>query len=319
MTIDGIDGSVRVNDRITVRVVSAWCTPDGARELLRLNTFGRQRTFRVAYAEFLANEMRLGRFLPGEVVRFVRGERGADVMVDGQHRLEGIVKAGKPQLILIMYYEGLTEQEMAEYYSRIDVGEIRKRPDRIKALGLKDQIDLTETNTRLVSRAMAVILAGMTGRGGGRQSAEDIAAKALDYSDGIHEWLECTTGAPEEMHRPLQRAVTVAAGIVTFQDGPSHVGAEMVTDFWTGVIFDDGLRTGDPRKTLHKDMVAVTERHAGGGGLISGTEMLWRIAKCWNAWLAGEHVAVLGRDTRGERGSMVLKNTRFDGKAATAE
>lgn len=310
-----IEGGLKVNGRVSVRVQAVWCSPGMARELLGFNTFERQRPYRAWYAHFLANEIEAGRFLPLERIVFVVCPGQDPVLVDGQHRLNAIAMAGEAQLVELIYFEGLNRQEMAQYYARIDGGITRTKPDRIRALGLKEELGLNESKTRVAAGAMGVILAGMKGSGRGRQSPEDIAAGVLDYQEGYRLWLESISGAPEEMRLPFIRASAVAAGIVTCQDAPGRIGEEKAAEFWRGVALDDGLRTGDPRKTLRTDMLVTTRQHANGGRLISIDESLWRIARCWNGWLAGDRIVALAHTVRSKRGFIALQQTRFDGGA----
>jgi len=93
-------------------------TPEMAVEYLA-DRWGEQRTVRTAHVNRLASDMESGRFKisPDAILR-VKGK-----LANGQHRLEAVVKTGKPQTFLVM------ESNDEELYKVIDAGLKRTASD----------------------------------------------------------------------------------------------------------------------------------------------------------------------------------------------
>lgn len=108
--------------RTTVELV----TPKKAEEYLRHNTFN--RPLKRARVERYTKDMLMGRWAEnGETIKF----NGDGTLLDGQHRLYGILNSGKSQKIVVV--RGLPQS----VFANIDTGHKRTLPDVLAIAGYK--------------------------------------------------------------------------------------------------------------------------------------------------------------------------------------
>jgi hypothetical protein len=110
---------------------------------------------------------------------------------------------------------------------------------------------------------------------------------------------KCIKEADTKLRKKLLNAGPTAVALVTLRYQP-----ERAEPFWTGAAKDDGLRTGDPRKTLIKDMFT---RHMNVG---SAQQSCAAPALAWNAWFRGENRKIIKVSDRTE---VLIDGTPFDG------
>lgn len=109
-----------------VEVYFANVTPEGAKELLKLNTKG-QRTVSAAAVERYASDMATQDWdFNGDTIKI----SDKNELIDGQHRLSSIVLSNEPQVLLIVW--GLDESVM----ETIDSGRKRTFADQLKRKGM---------------------------------------------------------------------------------------------------------------------------------------------------------------------------------------
>ena len=97
-----------------------------------------------------------------------------------------------------------------------------------------------------------------------------------EYGPAAAAYFGTIKGAPVSIMGDLRSAAVIAVGMRTFKESPDKAG-----EFWSQVAFDDGLKIGDPRKTLIGWLQANPAR---------GTNAAARsrvVAHAWNIFLAG--------------------------------
>ena len=108
----------RVHEPVTF---AQTVTPDEARRMLLDMRYDHQRPLRQGRVRAYAEEMRNGTFR--ELTQlFIAIYHGRHIILDGQHRLNAVVLAEKPQLFTIVEKDVENEAELARIYSTTDIG-----------------------------------------------------------------------------------------------------------------------------------------------------------------------------------------------------
>ena len=298
---------------IAVRSEEVFCSPEKAQALLAFNTFDGQRPYRPAYAQFLASEMKQGRFKGRQRIEFAV-VNGKLVLVDGQHRLSAVIISGVSQLVELVYFEDCTEEDLRRLQATTDAGIVRPLTSRVKALGLGKRLGRTDTQVLWAQNAMRILLAGFNGRLTGRISALDVEAGILEYADGLQLFVGAIAGCPKEMASSIRRAATVAVALITCQDAPHRLGLERTVEFWQGVALGNCDKPGDPRNTLRVDLISMSLHIVDQARLakhFSVEESVWRIVRCWDAWVKEESILRIQRPA--VLPPVRIAYTRFDG------
>ena len=148
-----------------------------------------------------------------------------------------------------------------------------------------------KTQLNATGSAVKAIMAGLNRRYRGLIRDEVFVAKMLEFKEAAKLYYLLISEADNDLKHSLYRSSTQAVGLVTCKYGPKNLGLEIVDGFWRGTALDDGLKKGDPRKTLLKHL----QYHVLGSHI---TEIptkqrvsyryatLW-VSQCWNAWAEG--------------------------------
>lgn len=248
---------------VTMRAV--MMTPEVA-SYWRATSEVRQRTKRDIVSDTYARDMAAGRWrFNGETI--VRDRHGN--LLQGQHRLEGVEKAGASVLLLLV--EGVEPEVMDTF----DTGLPRYYSDMLKVAGYSNVVV-----TAAIIRAMwqwdrgryMITLAG----GQERPSRPELDAYLKEHADEI----QAAALAADRLrqHIPLPGSVLGTAMIIL-----SRIDAEAATEFFNSLAYGADLGERDPVLVLRnqlfanlkKKILSVDERRA----LLFGT---------WNYWRAGE-------------------------------
>lgn len=240
-------------------------TPKLAEAYLELNTFNRQA--RLAHVARLANDMASGRWvMNGAPIVF----NGDGTLLDGQHRLLAIVRAGVPVDMLVV--RGVSKTAMATIDSNVS----RTAADVLSIDGLK--------NTNRTAAAVRILLSLKDGQYNStkKRSNSEIyaflqqhpmlpdavtevydAAKLL-RSAAVIPWFYLAThftkqGILHETRTARQALDTIVSGIPAYDGDPMHVFRERV------IRSDVSLQ-------------AVSDR----------LSFLWTLIASWNAFVHGE-------------------------------
>jgi len=114
-------------------------TPDIAREMLESNTSN--RPLNALHVKELAQEMTLGRWVSnGDTIVFdVKG-----ALMDGQHRLEAIIRSGTKQQVLVVYGVG------SDAFLTKDRGRLRRPSDMFAIAGEKNYVQLSHAVAKCI-------------------------------------------------------------------------------------------------------------------------------------------------------------------------
>lgn len=249
--------------------------------------YERQRRLREYHVEELAVEMQHRRFTQGTQVAFGR-LKDRLYLVNGQHTMHAIVKSGLTQYLAVLIEDVETYDDLGPLYNRFDNQATRTWHDSVRAMGISDKTSLTDAQAAATLSAVLLIQTGfrvptisnfpteMKSRDARFQAAKPWWPYAEKYFALIE-------GADNFIRPRLKRQAVVAVALMTLKYQP-----EIAPDFWIGVANDDGLRRGDPRKTLFRHLIENTS-----GKLGSPSIQLRAIATTWNAWMENRQLTFI--------------------------
>lgn len=257
------------NGQIQAGIVAI--SPASARELLERNSHN--RTINATRVALYAEDMRAGRWQTnGEAI--IIAEDGT--ILDGQHRLMAIVKAGVT--IRTMLVRGVKR----ETFKTIDQGRPRSLGDVLGIDGFKNR-------SMLASALRLAVWAHDEPRyawGGldNKKSSVGYLTDKLPEHDGLLHAVDVTSG--------LRKAV-LAPSVVSFAIymGRRYAAEHGPEAFWTRTTSGEGLEKGMPEIALRH---WVEERH----GLLYGSEQRMLLMACimhaWNAHCRGDELQRMG-------------------------
>lgn len=253
-------------------------------------TYEYQRSVRPRWVDYLAREMGKGRFLPTSNIHFVFFA-GKSHLINGQHTLHAIIKSGIDQNLPVVRTPAKTDEELAQFYFRYDQSIKRTFSDAARALCMPEITHISSDKLNRLSSAVIWIGLDFGARKrilGDRIPIDDLVREAILWADDYIKLEEAITPCAHEIRNAIQRRAVLAVAIVTFRCKPSHA-----LDFWRQVARDDGLRYGDPRKTLNKWLLTYSVNGGGNQGGMGAPEMSRGVERAWNAYIEGRNLQTI--------------------------
>jgi len=284
-------------------------TPAVASAILSSYQYDRQRNLRERKVDYLATEIMRGKLYPSQIVLAQREGESGWMLLDGQHRLQAIIRAEKPAVLSVMRCTGMKPEEVHDMYAHIDIGTRRGWSDQAQAYGLAESCGLTKTQAGCMSAAVEFILSGFKPSFPEQRLPPDV--KAEQSSRWAHEFKMYAQMGEGYMDR-MRRTPVIAVALATIR----YAQADKVDQFWTQVCRDDGLRIGDPRKTLGKWL--NTTGTQGGSSyrpslmkMVRPASMARACALAWNAWYEGRDLKII--QTPKPTAPIIILGTMYDG------
>lgn len=233
----------------------------------------------------LADMMSRGEFRDRDTLSFaIIG--GRILLLNGHHRLSAQKTSGVPILWNVVVYECSTQDEVEKLYASFDTN-VRDRSERtiLNVLHMDKRLGVSKATAAAVYEAVPLISSGFALS---RTDYDAVDSRIVDRRLGImvgfaeeaRTWENAISPAPAKIKRLLSNQGPVAIALITLRDQPIPA-----FQFWNGLAKDDGLRTGDPRKTylgtLNNDK--KTTRNI----------LAHRAAIAWRAWLEGRKLAYI--------------------------
>lgn len=245
-------------------------TPELAKLLLRQNT--RNRSLRQADVDKYARDMKAGRWrTTGEAIKI--SESG--VLLDGQHRLHAVIKAGVPVKTLVVW--GVEDE--AQHV--MDTGAKRSVADALQLNGVK--------NAHLVAGGARVAMLWESGRlhraegGMGYRSmayttseVEQWLAKHLDFTDSVSLILRIRSRVP------CPPSVLIAAHWHFAQTSRPDANR-----FFESLATLENLPSGSPILALYRALARVREK----GLDIYLHEYAKAFTRAWRYWRNGQSIS----------------------------
>lgn len=242
---------------------------------------GHQRDINELNVDRLASEQEAGRFVPGTAITFCVLPNKEMILVNGNHTLEAITKSGQTIPLTFIYIQVPDREAAGMIYARFDIHKGRTWRDAARAVGVGEvpYID------KAVS-AVGFILSGF------RNDSQNVLARFSrdarfnmlhEYDKALAVISPILDNAIPAIRRCLVRQPVLAVAMYTMR-----YRSDAATSFWTGIASDDGLATGDPRKTLLRYLQTSTHNTSK-----EKIEMANACAIAWNAAAAGRQLLML--------------------------
>ncbi len=291
--------------------------PDKANAILSRMPYEHQRNIARRSVEFLAEEMRRGAFKQDTPIE-LSSANGSNswMLTDGQHRLSAVVASGKEQRFVVVRRRLQSDDEIAMDYTRTDKGRIRSVFDDYKVLSIDTELGLTQTQVNKFGAAVNMIINGFSSPRG-KIHTDDRLRLMREYDTAYADFLEIAVNCSGGMRKAIERSATLAVALVTHRYSVKSYG-KRVEEFWTGAIWDDGLRIGDPRKTANRHLLETSM--AGGGAnsqyTVSAAYSARFLATCFNSFVAGESRRMVKSSSMPTSKPIIILGSPFDGKEA---
>ncbi|WP_432048178.1 hypothetical protein [Streptomyces asiaticus] len=249
-------------------------TPAKAREWLELNT--RNRPLSQAFVNQLAQQIKRGEWqLTHQGIAF--DEHG--VLIDGQHRLAAIIKAGVP------VKSAVTRGVASSAFTVMDTGRKRSGRDALALAGEENSVHLAAA-----LRGLHMYLTAPESAWSGQSSV--ISNDQLLAVLGEHPGMREAVKRGVVMNKGFRITVTAAAiGWYTTTGARPDIEQQPWLD---GLVTGAGLRVGDPRLTLRNTLLSLAAGKAHRKRDDSREHLLYYL-KSWNAWVEGRDMKLLRR------------------------
>lgn len=243
-------------------------TPERARHLRDTAHFERQRTINQKNVQRLAAEILAGRLTDGTQIYLCELPNGELRIANGNHTLEAVHLAGKPQLLTMTTKKVKDLDEIGGIYAVFDIQKPRTWMDSAKAMG----VDQDMPNTQKILSAVRLIQSGFA-PSFNRASVHETLENVHSYQEEGIRFDELKKRSMSDSARLMTRAGVLAIILETLRYQPS-----LAYEFWTDVAEDDGLANGDPAKAL----LNWLRRQTGASGGVAQREHILAAAQAWN-------------------------------------
>lgn len=229
----------------------ALVTPLMANTILNATKFIGQRKLQAHHVDKWAMMMveDRGEFLQYQGISFGR-LNGSLYLLNGQHRLNAVVKSGRATGFDFTIYDCANEADLAKYYARFDSEHLSRSLKDIVANDPLVGKDFPPAYLARVCEAVSFIESRFKNVSSRKMSgAARIKERRLE---GAHTWERearqyrgFAKGVPVMAQHRFFSAAPLAVAMVTLRYQP-----DQASDFWERAIKNDGLRIGDPARAL---------------------------------------------------------------------
>ena len=263
-------------DRLRAHVVEM--TPSHAQYILDTQLWDRQRNLRMPHVLYLSSAIERGE-LWRVVLEFAELPDGTRVLVDGQHRLNALLRSGRTLPAVVIVNRATNDREVARLYASIDRQKTRSMLDALRAYAIVTDTAISLETLSKFSAGVALLSSGFT------RDFSQASRSHVSRADQLETWLPeieaylgLIRGHQKEMWNLLaSRSSVTAVALATLRSQP-----DMASQFWGGIAADDGLSVGDPRHTLLRWLRATPMR-----ALPNAIVYALYVALAWNHFYAG--------------------------------
>jgi hypothetical protein len=205
---------------------------------------------------------------------------GVPHLVDGQHRLAAISLCEKSIPVSVSLQRKGSEAEIEALYSTMDRGKVRNAIDTMGSIG--EELGLVKADRNAYAIAVGVIHNDFKPLGTKSTAARSFESRDFELRKermrawskecGIYFGLMNIREVSSQNKELFRRSGVIAVALTTLRACPSAAIA-----FWSEAMKDDGLRNGDPRKSL------INWLRSNPVGAFKEQQVRASIA-CWNAW-----------------------------------
>lgn len=243
-------------------------TPERARHLRDTAHFERQRNINPKNVQRLATEILAGRLTDGTQVYLCELPNGELRIANGNHTLEAVALAGKPQLLTMTTKKVKDLDEVGSIYAVFDIQKVRTWRDSAKAMGIDQEV----RNSQKILPAVRLIQSGFAAATT-RASVHETLENVHSYQEEAILFDELKKGSMSDAPRLITRSGVLSVILETLRYQPS-----LAFEFWREVAADDGLSNGNPAKAL----LNWLRRQPTASGAASQREHVLAASQVWN-------------------------------------
>lgn len=282
-------------------------TPEKAAEFLKAN-YAHNRRYKPAWVEYLAREMREGRFMSTAEIHIMY-RNGEPVMINGQHTCRAIIMYGKPVRVTVRRTTTTEVGQIAMAYAfGHDTGIRRSFMDGMNAYGLAEQTGLIAEVVNKLTGAILYMRQGfVTGKRWGTQlkdSPAEMVSYVLFFAPTMTLFNTIVMPCDKSFLRKLRRRSSLSVALLMLYYQP-----EKAIEFWSQLAHPDRLEWNDPRVTARRYIETANfhkqERD-------EEAKLTRQIARLWRAFCEGKPLQQVGGLT--ESAPLALEGTPFTGK-----
>lgn len=258
-----------------------------ANEVLKHAVFEWQRKISEDHVRVLADIMSRGSWEPKDKVDFAA--LGDDlILVNGYHRMRAQVACGRPVEWTVVIHRCISMGEVRSLYHKFDTNtRIRQAPQILAGCGFSEGHNLPKNIASALYNAVPIIAANFSKLVKDRdiltsRVVERRIEMATEYARAASMYDQCLKGCAVKLKGKFLVAGTAAVALVTLRYQPIKAN-----EFWRGAAENNGLLRGDPRLTLHNDLLSRA-RNAG-----SAVQAFASPAYAWNAWFDDREIKVI--------------------------
>jgi hypothetical protein len=256
-------------------------TPARANHILATCRYERQRPIDKLHVATLLEHMKRGSWRERVQIAFAR-VNGRWILIDGYHRLTAQAQSGRDIVWTVTIYDAASEAEVDTLYYKFDTNLRQRSANNIAgAVRLADRAGISKTMASNLQRAAKVIMSDMRVGTGSLTQEQIIQLRMADaVLEACHAYAaqaamaeELFSAAPALLRAKIKSGGFLAVILVTLRHQEKFARA-----FWGGLAENDGLKKGDPRRTL---FMALTDRSFNTGNMQQSVIVP---AKAWNAF-----------------------------------
>jgi hypothetical protein len=254
-------------------------TPERARHLRDTAHFERQRNINPKNVQRLATEILAGRLTDGTQIYLCELPNRELRIANGNHTLEAVALAGKPQLLTVTTKKVKDLDEVGSIYAVFDIQKVRTWRDSAKAMGVDEEVP----NSQRVLPAVRLIQSGFV-PSSNRASVHETIENVHSYQEEAIRFDDVKSRSMSDTAKLMTRSGILAVILETLRYQPS-----LAFEFWTEVAEDDGLAKGNPAKAL----LNWLRKHTGSQGGVAQKDHILAAAQAWNAKFKDEERQVI--------------------------
>lgn len=257
-------------------------TPERAADLLKANTHNRQ--VRVKMVRLYADEMRRGAWrLNGESIKIAK----TGVLLDGQHRLEAVVRSGVTIQSLVT--RGLD----ADTFTTIDTGRKRTPGDTLGISGVKSSNSAAAAIRSYATFAARSITSARKSAEDKGMTSEQVLRFYNDNADDVNTAVSVSRGYVIKSYNLVSGSIIAGLYLYLLID-KRHPGGKIVN--FINAAFGDTDTDCKSLTELRRRLV----RHKTGSRKLAAYYIKAVTAKAWNNYILGRNSIGLSRDEERE-------------------
>lgn len=273
---DTVDAGILQEGRYVV-------TPKIAQQIIDRFNYATQRPISRHHVERLAGQMAAGVWTPGSQIAFgVLPDKRA-FLVNGQHRMAAVVASGQDVEFQVLLLPAADEQELHALYYRFDaVQRTRTTGNILQSIGIAAQLGITKRLAAGVYSAGVLIALGFRNVQYSHRPAEYSTPDGkLRLAEEWWEYAKVFDGILADTRNPRVRVKLMSAGCTAVALVTLRHQSEKAGRFWRDVATNDGLRVGNPAKTLAETLIERSFRGDEGAHMTA-------CSLAWNAFFRGD-------------------------------